>query len=165
MARGPRFLFVSMALIALLLDQGTKLVILDLAEGIGWQVQITGFFNLVLVFNRGVSFGMLGGLGLAWQPYLLAGLAVVISLWLTIWAFRRADARTAAAFGMIVGGALGNALDRVRIGAVVDFFDFHAAGYHWPAFNIADSALFVGVALVLLDGLFGSATKSKTKGQ
>ncbi|MBB3066034.1 MULTISPECIES: signal peptidase II [Limibacillus] len=165
MVRGPRFLFLSMALIAFLLDQGSKLAILDLAEGIGWQVQVTGFFNLVLVFNRGVSFGMLGGLGLAWQPYLLAGLAVAISLWLTVWAFRSAGPRVAAAFGLIVGGALGNALDRVRIGAVVDFLDLHAAGYHWPAFNVADSALFLGVALVLLDGLFGGATKSKTKGQ
>lgn len=165
MLGSPRLLFWLMAALAIALDQASKLAVLAAAGSPAWRIEVTGFFDLVLVYNRGVSFGMLGGLGHAWQPYLLAGLAIAVAIGLAFWGVRRSGPWMAAALGLIAGGALGNAIDRLRIGAVVDFLDFHAAGYHWPAFNIADSALFLGVAYILWDGLFAKPTKSKTGGE
>lgn len=135
-------------------DQITKPVILSVFETGPRVIEVTSFFNLVLVYNRGVSFGLLSN-DSPYGPYLLAGLACVIAA--AIWHFilRRAEARfTAISAGLIIGGAFGNALDRLLYGAVVDFLDFHVAGYHWPAFNIADCAIVVGAALMVYDSLF-----------
>lgn len=116
-------------------------------------VEVTGFFNLVTVWNRGVSFGILAN-DHALGPYLLSGLAVTISAVLA-WLLRRAETRfLALAYAVVIGGALGNVIDRLRFGAVFDFLDFHVAGWHWPAFNIADSAIVIGVGLILIDGVF-----------
>ena len=122
-------------------------------------IAITGFFNIVLlVWNRGVSFGLFSD-GSPATKYILIGLALSISAVLVVW-LRRNDRRlTAAAIGLVLGGAVSNVLDRLIHGAVVDFLDFHVAGYHWPAFNVADSAIFVGVMLILIDGLFESRGK------
>jgi signal peptidase II len=140
------------AAIILMLDQLTKhMVLVQLGE----PVSVTSFLNLVLVWNRGVSFGMLGGLG-AYAPWLLVGFALAISLALMIWLTREVRLVTRIALGLVLGGAIGNAIDRIRFGAVVDFLDFHALGYHWPAFNVADSAIVVGAALLVLEGLRGS---------
>lgn len=115
-------------------------------------IQVTGFFNLVLVWNRGVSFGMFD-VESRWGPVVLSGLALVIAACLVVW-LRRVESRlVAAAIGLVLGGAIGNVIDRARYGAVVDFFDFHAFGYHWPAFNVADSAITIGVVLLLYDGV------------
>ena len=110
------------------------------------------FFNLVLVWNRGVSFGMFGGGAVpAWAFVLLA--AAIVGL-LLFW-LRRAELRwSAVAIGLVIGGAVGNVIDRLVHGAVVDFLDFHLAGYHWPAFNLADSAITVGVIMLLAESLF-----------
>ncbi|MFQ5971377.1 MAG: signal peptidase II [Alphaproteobacteria bacterium] len=115
-------------------------------------VLVTGFLNVVLFGNRGVSFGLFGG---AQGQTVLVVVALVIVAALVFWLWRVKLALLAAGIGLIVGGALGNVIDRLRFGAVVDFLDFHAFGLHWPAFNLADSAIVVGVALLLLDGLFG----------
>jgi len=121
-------------------------------------VPVTDFFNLVLVWNRGVSFGLFAS-SAQWMPYILAGLAIVISVFLVMW-LRKADNRVlAAGLGFVLGGAIGNVIDRFMHQAVVDFLDFHAFGYHWPAFNIADSSIFVGVVLILYDGLFENRRK------
>jgi signal peptidase II len=94
-------------------------------------------------------------------PYLLAGFAVLVAGMLGIWLSRVKAPLPALGLGLVIGGALGNVVDRLRFGAVVDFLYFHYAGWGWPAFNLADSAITVGVALLLLDGLFGKVRPAK----
>jgi signal peptidase II len=131
-------------------DRITKAWLIEVIEALGPVIEITGFFNLVHVWNTGVSFSMLqldSGTG----RWLLSGLALVIVLAMIVWLGRSVWLFERVALGLIVGGALGNVTDRLLWGAVADFFDFHAFGYHWPAFNVADSAIVVGVAVLLLD--------------
>lgn len=117
------------------------------------RLAVNGFMNLVLVFNPGASFSFLADAG-GWQKWFFVVLALAISVWLLAMLRRHAAERLLpAALALILGGALGNVIDRLRFGAVVDFLDFHAAGYHWPAFNVADSAITVGVALMLVQQL------------
>lgn len=116
-------------------------------------IEITSFFNLVMAWNRGVSFGLFAHEA-DFMPYVLIGLALAISTVLGVWLRRTDRAFHAASIGLVIGGALGNVIDRLRFGAVTDFLDFHVAGWHWPAFNVADSAIVVGVALIVADGLF-----------
>ena len=150
------------AVLVLTADQVTKWWILTQVFGfqppIGtmhWHppIEITGFFNLVMVWNYGVSFGLMSGEGadLRWW---LVGLTVGITAVLAIWLFRTGRRFLAIVLGMVIGGAIGNIIDRVRLGAVADFFDLHAFGWHWPAFNIADSAIVIGMCLLVLDSLF-----------
>ncbi len=125
----------------------------------GCSIPLLPFFNLTLVYNPGVTFGLGGELG----PLVLSALAVVIALGLAVW-LRRVDSRLLAiAIGGVIGGAVGNVIDRLRFGAVVDFLDVYIPGTtlpHWPAFNIADSAIVVGVALIVLDGLIAGRGKT-----
>jgi len=114
-------------------------------------VEILPFFNLVLVWNRGISFGMFGGGAL--PPWLLGAIAVAVILALVVW-LRRVETRLlAATIGLVIGGAAGNVIDRFRFGAVADFLDLHWGDYHWPAFNLADAAITVGVVILLIDAL------------
>ena len=122
-------------------------------------IEVTGFFNLVLVWNRGVSFGLLNSQS-DWMPILLIGIALAISVFLVLWLRRVEHRLLAVAIGLVLGGAIGNVIDRIRFQAVLDFLDFHAFGYHWPAFNLADSTITIGVALILFDGLFESRRKA-----
>ena len=116
-----------------------------------YGMEIFPFLNLVLVWNRGISFGMFGGGAL--PPWLLAAVALAVTLALVIW-LRKVDTRLlAVAIGLVIGGALGNVADRFRFGAVADFVDPHWGDYHWPAFNLADAAIFVGVMILLIDAL------------
>lgn len=150
----PCPLGLSLAAIIVALDQATKIVVLDVwMTPVPRVVEVTGFFNLVLVWNTGVSFGLLAGLA-AWMPYLLAGLSLVIAAFLIVWLSRAQHVLPAAALGLVIGGAIGNAVDRLRLGAVADFIDIHAFGWHFWAFNVADAAISVGVALLVIDGLF-----------
>jgi signal peptidase II len=110
------------------------------------------FANLVMVWNRGVSFGLFSGTG-GESPYILIGVAAVIVAGLIVWLSRLSDRFMAAAVALIVSGAVANVHDRLRFGAVADFLDLHVAGYHWPAFNLADSAIVIGAVLVALDAL------------
>ena len=121
-----------------------------LAEAPG-GIAVTPFFNLVMVWNRGVSFGLFGGGAL--PPWLLAAAAIAIAVGLTVWLARIEERWLGAAVGAVIGGAVGNVVDRVRTGAVADFFDFHVGVYHWPAFNVADAAITLGVAALLIDAL------------
>lgn len=117
------------------------------------RIEVTGFVNLVLTGNTGVSFGLFqtdSPLG-AW---VFAAVAVAIIGGLLIWLAKVRQRWLAAGIGLVIGGAVGNVVDRIRFGAVIDFLDFHLAGYHWPAFNLADSAITVGVALLFADALF-----------
>jgi signal peptidase II len=140
---------LAIAGLVVVLDQLTKWAILTWLER---AIALTPFFNLVLVWNRGVSFGMFDSASRL-GPWVLSGLALAVVVLLLGW-LRRADhPLTAAGLGLIIGGAIGNVIDRVRFGAVIDFLDFHALGWHWPAFNVADSAICVGALLLLVDGL------------
>jgi signal peptidase II len=151
------------ALAVLALDQATKLVALVWLAPVA-PVTVTGFLNLVLVWNPGVSFGMLQRLGDT-GPWLLVAFATAVCLGLLVWLFREGRPLTRSAIGLVLGGAAGNIIDRVRFGAVLDFLDFHAFGYHWPAFNVADSAIVVGAGLVLLEGLRPGRTAQDMRGQ
>ena len=145
---------LAVAAVVLIADVISKWVILDHVMQPPRTIEVTGFFNLVMVWNPGVSFGLFGGSGEVGR-WVLSVLALAISAFLLNW-LRQLDRRLPAlAIGMVIGGAIGNVIDRVRFGAVADFLDFHALGYHWPAFNIADSAITVGVALLVIDQLFG----------
>lgn len=136
---------------ALLLDQASKAMALAAGSGDStWAIQLTPFFNLILVRNDGVSFGLLGG-HIPW--WALSMFALVVIAYLLWWLWREASWITSAGLGLIIGGAVGNVLDRYRHGAVTDFLDFHAFGWHWPAFNLADVAIFCGVACILWDGI------------
>lgn len=113
------------------------------------NIPILPFFDLTMVWNRGVSFGMLQ----ADSPYgrmALIGLTVAITLSVLVWLWRNDDIVSAIALGGILGGALGNIYDRLVYGAVADFFDFHLMGYHWYVFNVADAGISVGVTLLLI---------------
>ncbi len=129
-------------------DRASKLLITRILQP-GEVVEITSFFNLVLVYNPGVSFGLLGGLG-AVAPWLLVALALVISALLVHWGRREERPAARLALWTILGGALGNVYDRVRFGAVVDYLDFHLGEWHWPAFNLADVAVVGGVLWLLV---------------
>jgi len=146
---------LGLALAVIGVDQLSKWYILYVVMQPPHVIEVTSFFNLVLAWNRGVSFGLLSD-GSASMPYILIGFAGAITLFLLVWLARTKGWLTAVSLGLIIGGALGNVIDRLIYGAVVDFLDFHAYGWHWPAFNVADSAISVGVALIVLDGLFGS---------
>ena len=137
-----------LAVFVLILDQVSKTWMLANFRLVDRQT-VTAFFNLVLVFNPGASFSFLADAG-GWQKWFFVVLALAISLWLLKLLRKHAQERLLpAALSLILGGALGNVIDRLRFDAVVDFLDFHLAGYHWPAFNVADSAITVGVALML----------------
>lgn len=151
---------------ALALDQLTKFLLLkglDLAAmGEGASYRITPFFNIVMAWNRGVSFGLFPADSVAGRV-ILVGFSLAVVTALGVWLFRTADRLVAVAVGMIIGGALGNVVDRLRFGAVADFFDFHAFGYHWYVFNVADAAIVIGVGLLVFESLFkGEHAKSET---
>jgi signal peptidase II len=141
-----------LALLVIVLDQLTKWLVLAPLDLANQTIAVTSFFNMVLVWNRGVSFGMFNQAG-AMGPWILTALAVAVVIGLLYW-LRQADNRvTLTGLGLVIGGALGNVIDRIRFGAVVDFLDVHIAGYHWPAFNVADAAICVGAGLLLIDSL------------
>lgn len=142
-------LLIAAAIVAL--DQVSKWWLLDLMASDPRVIEIAPFFNLVLGLNRGVSFGMFDSAELGPWPLLL--LAAAITVGLLLWLAKAGQRWTAVALGMIIGGAVGNAIDRVRFGGVVDFLDFHAFGRHWPAFNVADSAICIGVVMILVESL------------
>ena len=141
------------ALLVLALDQASKwwvLRVLDLPAL--RQVRVMRGLDLTMVWNQGVTFGLFQQES-AWGSWLLAGLALVVVALLGVW-MQRADRRiTALALGAITGGAVGNVLDRLRFGAVEDFIRLHAGGYSWYVFNVADSAVVCGVAVLVLEGL------------
>jgi signal peptidase II len=149
MSRAWPWFLISAAIV--LADQVTKSLVLDRFAP-GERLEITGFFNLVLVFNKGAAFSFLAGAG-GWQTPLLVAFALIAAVVVSILLVRSpARGLFSAGLALILGGAVGNVIDRLRFGHVVDFVDLHAAGWHWPAFNVADSAITLGAALLILDG-------------
>jgi signal peptidase II len=120
---------------------------------------IDGLFQLVIVWNRGVSFGLMGG-DKALPPWVLSGVAIAVCVGLFLWLRRTDRVLTGWGIGLVMGGAIGNVIDRARWGAVFDFADFHVHQWHWPAFNIADSAIVIGVGLMLLDSFVGERKRA-----
>ena len=143
--RPMRLVFCAIFVPIVLADQATKQIMLDLIFDPPRRIEILATFNLVPVWNRGMSFGILAGGG-ALVPIGLTALAVVVSAWL-FWMVPRLHRVQRLAAACIAGGAIGNAIDRLRFGKVVDFIDLHYAGLHWPAFNLADAAITIGAVL------------------
>ncbi len=147
------------ALMALIADQAVKWWMLTVfrieAKG---QVNVTPFFDLVMVWNPGISYGLFPQ-GSAGGRYVLIGIAVAAVVGLTIWLARARSTIGAAGIGLVIGGAIGNAIDRALYGAVADFFSLHAFGFHWYVFNIADMAIVAGVVGLLYESLRGGHKK------
>lgn len=141
--------------IALLLDQWSKGAALYYL-GDALVPVVDGFFNLRLAWNRGVSFSMLGSIPHAELPIWLGVMAFSVAVIFTIWLSRAHGWCLTSGLGLMIGGALGNGIDRFRHGAVVDFLDFYYDKWHWPTFNVADIAICIGVVLILLDAVFES---------
>jgi signal peptidase II len=142
--------WLSLAALVLLADQATKWLVLQ-AMPLGEVIPITGFFNLVHVRNPGAAFSFLADAG-GWQRWLFAVFAIGVSA-LLIFMMRRAPGQRLFCFAaaLVIGGAIGNLIDRLVFGEVIDFLDFHWQGWHWPAFNIADSGITVGAFLIIAD--------------
>ena len=145
-----RWLAVSVAIVVA--DLATKMWVTRVFAP-GEVLTVTPFFNLVLVHNTGAAFSFLAGAG-GWQRWFFMAVSIVVSIAI-VWMLRRhhGDRLMATALALVLGGALGNLYDRVTLGQVVDFVQLHAAGYYWPAFNVADSAISVGVVLLVWDSL------------
>jgi signal peptidase II len=152
-------LWIVVALAIAVLDQAVKALIQSqLAPG--EVVPVTGFFNLVLVFNTGAAFSFLAGES-GWQREFFITITVAAAVVIVVLLRRHANERLfSTGLTLIMGGAIGNLYDRLTLGKVVDFLDFHALGWHWPAFNVADSAITVGAALLILDTLLAARRKA-----
>ena len=137
--------------VTMLADQLTKAAALSLLSQ-GTAVPVLPSFNLTLGFNEGASFGMMGGV-MAGKPLLMAALTGALTLAFAVMAFRAQHALERAGFALVVGGALGNIIDRVRQGAVTDFLDLYWRDWHWPTFNVADIAITLGAVLILAASL------------
>jgi signal peptidase II len=151
-ASGGVMLWLAWALVVVLIDQFTKVLILGYYQ-LGDSTPVASFFNVVRVHNTGAAFSFLANAG-GWQRWLFTGIGMVAAL-LILWMLKSHPGQKLFAFAMasILGGAIGNVLDRILYGYVVDFLDFHWKGWHFPAFNVADSAITLGAACLILDEL------------
>ena len=147
-----RWLALSLSII--LLDQITKQVAVELIP-LHHSIEVLPFFNWTLMYNEGAAFSFLSDQG-GWQRWFFIILSTVVTVALTIWLFRlQQDERSIAlSLSLIIGGAIGNLIDRIHLGHVVDFIHLHYQDYYWPAFNVADSAITVGVTIMIVDSLF-----------
>jgi len=148
---GLSLLGVAAALVVLAADQASKWWILNVVDlpAIG-QIVVLPVLNLTMVWNRGVTFGLLTGFG-EWSYLMLAGVAICVVAALGVWLWRAESRLAAIALGAIAGGAIGNVIDRLRFGAVVDFIDAHVGIWHWYVFNLADAAIVCGVIALVID--------------
>jgi signal peptidase II len=161
------------ALAVIIADQASKWWIMERVmrpEGIDGtpfyspiRVNLAPVFDLVMAWNRGVSFGIGNNDG-PWNALILSALALAIVAFMLVWLKNTHATLLQIGLGGIIGGALGNVIDRVRFGAVADFLYFHVGDFHWPAFNLADSAITVGAVILVLDALFGARVSTKNEG-
>jgi signal peptidase II len=141
-------------------DQLTKAMILARFAP-GERLEVTSFLNLVLAFNKGAAFSLLAQAP-GWQTPLLVAIALAAAAILSALIVRNLHKRLlCTGLALVLGGALGNLVDRLRLGHVVDFIDLHAAGWHWPAFNVADSGITVGAAILILEGFLGHEGRAR----
>jgi signal peptidase II len=146
-----KMMLISLIAVAVVSDQLTKAAALSLLSQ-GTAVPVLPGFNLSLGFNTGASFGMMGGV-MAGKPLLMAALTGALTLAFAVMAVRAQHALERAGFALVVGGALGNIIDRLRQGAVTDFLDLYWRDWHWPTFNVADIAITLGAVLILAASL------------
>ena len=145
--------WLGLALALFIADQFTKSLILDAYSGLGQGTYVTSFFNIVRAHNLGAAFSFLASES-GWQRWFFTGVGVTAALFI-VWMLRSHAGQKLFSFALacILSGALGNVIDRIRHGYVVDFLDFHYGGWHFPAFNVADSAITIGAACLILDEL------------
>jgi signal peptidase II len=144
--------WLAVAAAILVLDQLTKLAVARVLV-LGQSVEVTPFFNLVFVYNPGAAFSFLADQS-GWQRWLFVGIAVAASIWIVHLLRRHPHERLfALALALVLAGAAGNVIDRILYGAVIDFLDFHLYGRHWPAFNVADTAITCGAVLLVWDAV------------
>lgn len=159
MKRTGLYIFIMIAVAAL--DQISKhWLMFGVGMIDGRAYELTSFFSLVMVWNQGVSFGMFATGSEASRWFLIA-MSLTITAGLAVWFYRSQDNFIKTANSFIIGGAIGNVIDRLHFGAVADFFDFHVANSHWPAFNVADMSICLGVALLVYDGIIRSKKQEK----
>jgi signal peptidase II len=154
-ARGTIARGLVIAAVILIADQLTKWWVLGVMQArppFDRVIPVLPFFDLVLVWNRGVSFGLFNN-DSSLNAVIFSALAAAIVVGLLAWLRKATSPLIVIGIGLVIGGAVGNVVDRLRLGAVVDFLDFHVGGWHWPAFNVADAAICIGVAALVLDGL------------
>jgi len=145
-------LWLTLAASIVAIDQITKYAAVQALAG-GKAVVVTPFFNLALVYNTGAAFSFLSDAS-GWQRWFFIALALAASAWIVYLLRRHSHQRLfSLALALVLAGAVGNVIDRFVVGAVIDFLDFHALGYHWPAFNVADSAITCGAVLLVWDAL------------
>lgn len=175
-----RYTWVGYSLLIILVDQLTKWcvteVVLRQSQGVNffeWYIhpssklpfvgkEVFPFFNVVMVWNRGVSFGMFNSMG-AFMPFILILVALFIAGLFLKWLLETKDPFQGVCHAFIIGGAIGNVIDRIRFLAVIDFLDFHAFGYHWPAFNVADMAVCIGVGLLISSSFIADYQKGRKR--
>jgi len=159
----PMLKWLWLTLLAVLLDQGSKLAV-DATMLLYESVPVMPYFNLTYVHNPGAAFSFLSEAG-GWQRWFFSGLALTISVAITIWLakLQKHEHLLGASLALVLGGAIGNLIDRVAYGYVIDFIDVYYGNSHFPAFNIADAAINLGVFLMLAEsfGWFGSAKKEQ----
>ena len=144
---------IGMALAILVADQISKWWVLDVFDlPARVSVPVLPFLNLTMVWNRGITFGLLSS-NSTWGAVMLAAVALAVVVALTVWLWQAERMAVALALGAVAGGAVGNVIDRIAYGAVVDFLHAHAWGWSWYVFNVADAAIVCGVGLLLLDSL------------
>lgn len=151
---------LSVALAVVIVDQLSKYLILNYVLGESMAIAYTPFFNLVRAWNTGVSFSMFNDWGW-WGIIGLSALALTIVGFLLHWLYKETDKLMQVSLGFIIGGAIGNVIDRIRLGAVFDFLDFHIGNSHWPAFNVADSFICVGAVIIIIHGVFMGKEKKE----
>ncbi len=157
----PR-LWLAIAALVIIVDQLSKQAITR-SFAFGESLTVTSFFNLVLAYNTGAAFSFLADAG-GWQRWFFAGVALIASVVIVYFLRKHRDEpRFCSALSLILGGALGNLIDRILLGHVVDFLDFHAAGYHWPAFNVADSAISIGALILVWESFHGKPAVAAEK--
>jgi signal peptidase II len=151
---------MGLVLLTVAADQGSKELLLRYLLKAGPIVPVLDdFFRLVIVMNTGVSFGLMGGDD-ALPAWFLSAVAVAVCIGLFVWLRRTDRPLVGWGIGLVMGGAIGNVIDRARWGAVFDFADFHVRQWHWPAFNVADSAIVVGVGLMLIDSVISERNRT-----
>lgn len=151
----------SIALLIFIVDQHSKHQVLAWFMEGNQQIEVTSFFNIILAANKGVSFGMFPA-GSIYAVWGLIAISLTISFLLGLWIWQSTSKMSSICYGLILGGAIGNALDRLFFNAVVDFLDIHAMGYHWYTFNIADCGIVIGAVLLVIQMLC-NPTKSNAQ--
>ena len=158
------FAWLLFSVVIVVLDLWTKQIATD-SLTLYRPVELTSWLNMTLAHNYGAAFSFLSDAG-GWQRWLFTGLASVVTVVLVVWLLRLPanEKLTAAALSLVIGGAVGNLIDRIINGYVVDFIDVFYQNHHWPAFNLADSAITCGVILLLIDGIFLASAKPEEAG-